>query len=115
MMSMKMCDAENERRGDAAIVCYGATRRVTASLILRVKGLSKSKEALDRDVFVQRFPVDPESASEQLPIVAFFRRRLKQTRIPFERDRDLTAVGERYVKLIAVTRHVDRKGLNLNG
>jgi hypothetical protein len=95
-------------------LCSVATRRVAASLILRVQKLPQSQQALDRDVFVKRFPVDTEAAAEKLPIVPFFWRRVQETRVPFEWDRDLTAIGEYDLQHIAVTRHINGKGLNID-
>ena len=76
--------------------------------------LPEPKKAFDRHILIERLPMNAESAAKQLPVVSLFWCRVKESRIPFERHRDLTSVGKSDLQLVTVAGHVNGQGLNFD-
>lgn len=51
-------------------------------------------QALDRDVFIEIGPMDPDARTKQLPMAALANRAFGQTRVPGNRDRHDASVAQ---------------------
>src|SRR5262249_17282949 len=71
------------------------------------------QQTLDRNILIQLFPVNTETAADQPPLAALGARRLPQPREPGEGGGDFPAVGEQHAQGGGRDANVCGEGLNL--
>jgi hypothetical protein len=87
--------------------------RTLLRIIEEKEGLAKAKETFDRDILIEVFPMNAQTAADQLPIVPIFWGRIHQTGIPLKRNADHSAICERDAQRFVIARNVDGKRLDV--
>jgi hypothetical protein len=77
--------------------------------------LPEPEQALDRYIFIDPFPPDPETSADKAPILSLLRGSFLQARKPSEWRGYLTPVFERDVKHIGRKFYIDGQWLYVGG